>query len=130
MPHLEPKKMKLFVIGLCFLFFITMIMNIFIINMSGCNVLYKKKTKKPVIGCLDKNGNARWIDVLSKASGGKTINPDPNINGYKKFCKNPSNGKWVKALSKANDNNLVPSDPKVNGYNDFKSSCAPCKPGV
>jgi hypothetical protein len=129
MPYLQPKNMKFFVFGLCLLFILSMIVDIIIINISSCNVVSKKR-KHSVIGCLDKNGNARWIDALSKATGGKTINPDPNTNGYKKFCKNPSNSKWVKALSKANDNIVVATDPKLNGYTDFKTSCAPCKVGV
>ena len=87
-------------------------------------VTHKKCPKpKPNIGCMSKNGNTLWMNAISKYAG-SSGSPDPNTNGYKKFCKHPSNKNWMIALSNANNGKTpIETNPDKNGYNDFINSC-------
>jgi hypothetical protein len=109
---------------------ISAVTNIVLFSTSSPAASKAKACGDCAIGCLDKSGNSRWINALSKASGGKTISPDPHINGYKKFCKNPSNSTWMEALSNANEGKEASPDPNINGYNDFRTVCQPPPPCV
>lgn len=92
---------------------------------------HKKKCKSGptstyCLGCKTDQGLTHWINKMREVNGA-TGSPDPNINGYKEFCKNPTNSNWIKAFSKGGK--FIEGDPNTNGFNKFCLPCPKCPTG-
>ena len=91
--------------------FLTIIVIVILIN-KKCSPTYSS-----CVGCSSKDGLNKWINVIKKLNGGKSVDSSPEKNGYNDFCRNRTNDNWIKILGKGGK--FIEGDPHTNGFYKF-----------